>query len=157
MIKMGDGSGLSRRDLLTTAQVATLLSAAQSRPWFATWFAALPIAGDPDPLTGGTLASRMRGTPAAGNLHAKTGTLSGVNALSGHVDDLGGRRLIFSAISNATLANVSDILDSAAVAMAGSGGAGTTSLTRRQPARVTPHVVTRNGADIECSWLPNAC
>ena len=157
VIKMGDGSGLSRRDWLTTGQVAALLSAAQSRPWFATWFTALPIAGDPNPLIGGTLSSRMRGTPAAGNLHGKTGTLSGVNALSGYVNDLGGRRLIFSGIANSALSNVSDILDSAAVAMASSGGATTTALTPQRLAKVTPHVVTRNGEDVECSWVPNAC
>jgi D-alanyl-D-alanine carboxypeptidase/D-alanyl-D-alanine-endopeptidase (penicillin-binding protein 4) len=157
VIKMGDGSGLSRRDWLTTGQIATLLSAAQSRPWFATWFAALPIAGDPNPLIGGTLSSRMRGTPAAENLHGKTGTLSGVNALSGYVNDLGGRRLIFAGISNSALSNVSDILDSAAVAMASSGGAATTALSPQRLAKVTPHVVTRNGEDVECSWVPNAC
>jgi len=157
VIKMGDGSGLSRRDWLTTGQIATLLSAAQSRPWFTTWYTALPIAGDPDPLIGGTLASRMRGPPAAGNLHGKTGTLSGVNALSGYVNDLAGRRLVFSSISNAALSNVADILDSAAVAMASSGGTAKTSLTPQRLAKVTPHVVTRNGEDIECSWLPNAC
>ncbi len=72
---MGDGSGLSRRDWLTPAQVAILLQAAQSRSWFTTWYAALPVAGDPSPLVRGTLARRMRGTPAAGNLRAKTGTL----------------------------------------------------------------------------------
>jgi D-alanyl-D-alanine carboxypeptidase/D-alanyl-D-alanine-endopeptidase (penicillin-binding protein 4) len=157
VIKMGDGSGLSRRDWLTTGQIATLLSAAQSRPWFATWFAALPIAGDPNPLIGGTLSSRMRGTPAAENLHGKTGTLSGVNALSGYVNDLSGRRLIFAGISNSALSNVSDILDSAAVAMASSGGAATTALSPQRLAKVTPHVVTRNGEDVECSWVPNAC
>jgi D-alanyl-D-alanine carboxypeptidase/D-alanyl-D-alanine-endopeptidase (penicillin-binding protein 4) len=157
VIKMGDGSGLSRRDWLTTGQTAALLSAAQARPWFATWFAALPIAGDPNPLIGGTLASRMRGTPAAGNLHGKTGTLSGVNALSGYVDDLSGRRLVFAGIANSALSNVSDILDSAAVAMASSGGAATTALTPQRLAKVTPHVVTRNGEDVECSWVPNGC
>jgi serine-type D-Ala-D-Ala carboxypeptidase/endopeptidase (penicillin-binding protein 4) len=154
VISMGDGSGLSRRDWLTTGQVAALLTAAQSRPWFAAWYAALPIAGDPDPMIGGTLSSRMRNTPAAGNVHAKTGTLSSVNALSGYVSDATGRKLVFSSIANNAQANVSDILDSAAVAMASSGGS---ALAARQAPQVTPHVVTRNGSDVECSWVPNAC
>jgi serine-type D-Ala-D-Ala carboxypeptidase/endopeptidase (penicillin-binding protein 4) len=156
-ITMGDGSGLTRRDWLTTGQIATLLSAAQTRPWFAIWFAALPIAGDPDPLIGGTLSSRMRGTPAAGNVHAKTGTLTGVNALSGYVHDTTGRKLVFSSVANAATSNVSDILDSAAVAMASSGGATGTSLALKRLATVAPHVVTRNGEDVECSWVPDAC
>ena len=156
-ITMGDGSGLSRRDWLTTAQIATLLQAAQSRSWFATWYAALPIAGDPSPLVGGTLASRMRGTPAAGNLHGKTGTLTGVNALSGYVTDRGGRKLLFSSISNAATSNVSDILDTAAVALASSGGPAAASLRTGQLPPVPRHVVTRNGQDVECSWVPQAC
>lgn len=156
-ITMGDGSGLTRRDWLTTAQIATLLHAAQSRPWFGTWYAALPIAGDPNPLIGGTLASRMRGTPAAGNLHGKTGTLSGVNALSGYVADRGGRKLLFSSISNAAQSNVSDLLDTAAVAMASSGGPAAAALRERQLPTVPRHVVTRNGEDVECSWVPDAC
>ncbi|MEU4218236.1 D-alanyl-D-alanine carboxypeptidase/D-alanyl-D-alanine-endopeptidase [Actinoplanes sp. NPDC026623] len=156
-ITMGDGSGLSRRDWLTTAQVATLLQAAQSRPWFATWYAALPIAGDPSPLIGGTLASRMRDTPAAGNLHGKTGTLTGVNALSGYVTDRSGRKLLFSSISNAAQSNVSDILDTAAVAMASSGGPAAASLRTERLPTVPRHVVTRDGEDVECSWVPNAC
>jgi D-alanyl-D-alanine carboxypeptidase/D-alanyl-D-alanine-endopeptidase (penicillin-binding protein 4) len=156
-ITMGDGSGLSRRDWLTGAQLATLLQAARSRPWFATWYAALPIAGDPNPLIGGTLASRMRGTPAAGNLHGKTGTLTGVNALSGYVTDRGGRALLFASVSNAAQSNVSDILDTAAVAIASSGGPEAKSLRAKQLPTVPRHVVTRNGADVECSWVPDAC
>jgi len=157
LITMGDGSGLSRRDWLTTSQITTLLAAAQSRPWFATWYAALPIAGEPAPLVGGTLRSRMVGTPAAKNLHGKTGTLAGVNALSGYVNDLSGRRLVFSSISNSAASNVSDILDTAAVAMASSGGPSASSLTARRLIQAKPHVVTRNGEDVECSWVPNAC
>ena len=157
LITMGDGSGLTRRDWLTTTQIAALLTAVQARPWFATWFAALPIAGNADPMIGGTLRSRMVGTPAANNLHGKTGTLSGVNALSGFVKDAGGRLLVFSSISNAATANVSDILDTAAVALASSGGAQAATLTKRKLPTVTPHVVTRNGSDIECSWVPNGC
>lgn len=155
VIRMGDGSGLSRRNWLTTRQITNLLYAAQSRPWFAAWYAALPIAGNPNRLIGGTLASRMVGTPAALNLHGKTGTLSSVNALSGYVNDTAGRRLVFSAVSNNALVNVSGVLDSAGVALASSGGSGT-GLSARRLAPVTPHIVTRDGADIECSWV-KAC
>ncbi|PRY33157.1 D-alanyl-D-alanine carboxypeptidase/D-alanyl-D-alanine endopeptidase [Pseudosporangium ferrugineum] len=156
-ITMGDGSGLSRRDWLTTAQIATLLQAAQSRPWFATWYAALPIAGNPAPLVGGTLASRMKGTPAENNLHGKTGTLTGVNALSGYVTDRSGRKLLFSSISNAAQSNVADLLDTAAVAIASTGGPQAASRRTAELPTVPRHVVKRNGEDVECSWVPNAC
>jgi serine-type D-Ala-D-Ala carboxypeptidase/endopeptidase (penicillin-binding protein 4) len=158
-ITMGDGSGLSRRDWLTTSQIATLLTAAQARPWFATWYAALPIAGDPDPMIGGTLRSRMVGTPAAENLHGKTGTLTGVNSLSGYVKDKSGRTLVFSSISNSATASVADILDRAAVALASSGASQSATLMQRRlnSTEIKPHVVTRNGEEVECSWVPNAC
>ncbi|MCU7724389.1 D-alanyl-D-alanine carboxypeptidase/D-alanyl-D-alanine-endopeptidase [Actinoplanes sp. KI2] len=158
-ITMGDGSGLSRRDWLTTNQIATLLNAAQHRPWFATWYAALPIAGDPNPMVGGTLRSRMVGTPAAGNLHGKTGTLTGVNALSGYVKDKAGRTLVFSSVSNSAPAGVADILDRAAVALANSGAAQSANLMKKElgTIQVKPHVVTRDGEEVECSWVPNAC
>ena len=61
-------------------------------PWFQQWYDALPIAGNPDRFIGGTLRSRMRDTPAANNLHGKTGSLTGVTALSGYVTDKDGRR-----------------------------------------------------------------
>ncbi|GLW33314.1 D-alanyl-D-alanine carboxypeptidase DacC [Actinoplanes regularis] len=158
-ITMGDGSGLSRRNWLTTGQISALLNAAQTRPWFATWYAALPVAGDPNPLVGGTLRSRMVGTPAAGNLHGKTGTLTGVNALSGYVKDQSGRTLVFSSVSNAAPASVADILDRAAVALASSGAAQSATLMQRKLSsiEVKPHVVTRDGEEVECSWVPNAC
>jgi D-alanyl-D-alanine carboxypeptidase/D-alanyl-D-alanine-endopeptidase (penicillin-binding protein 4) len=158
-ITMGDGSGLSRRDWLTPSQIATLLSAARSRPWFATWYAALPIAGDPNPMIGGTLRNRMIGTPAAENLHGKTGTLSGVNALSGYVNDQSGRTLVFSSVSNSATAGVADILDRAAVALASSGGGQSATVLQRKLTTIPirPHVVTRNGEEVECSWVPDAC
>jgi D-alanyl-D-alanine carboxypeptidase/D-alanyl-D-alanine-endopeptidase (penicillin-binding protein 4) len=157
VISMGDGSGLTRRDWLTTAQVATLLAKAQARPWFATWYAALPIAGDPDPMIGGTLANRMKGTPAAENLHGKTGTMTGVNALSGYVTDESGRKLIFSSVANNALSSVADILDSVGVAIASSGGSSVSPLSLQKIKRPAPKVVTRGGEEVECSWVPNAC
>jgi D-alanyl-D-alanine carboxypeptidase/D-alanyl-D-alanine-endopeptidase (penicillin-binding protein 4) len=158
-ISMGDGSGLSRRDWLTTNQIAALLNGAQSRPWFGSWYAALPIAGDPNPMIGGTLRNRMTGTPAAENLHGKTGTLTGVNALSGYVKDLSGRTLVFSSVANSAPASVADILDRAAVALASSGGGESATVLQHKltTTQIRPHVVTRNGEEVECSWVPNAC
>jgi D-alanyl-D-alanine carboxypeptidase/D-alanyl-D-alanine-endopeptidase (penicillin-binding protein 4) len=56
---------------------------------------ALPIAG-----VDGTLKSRMKGTPAAGNVRAKTGTLRWANSMSGHVTTAAGEHLVFSLMVN---------------------------------------------------------
>ena len=55
----------------------------------------MPIAG-----VDGTLKDRMKGTPAEGNVHAKTGSIAESRALSGYVTSADGERLIFSILSN---------------------------------------------------------
>jgi D-alanyl-D-alanine carboxypeptidase/D-alanyl-D-alanine-endopeptidase (penicillin-binding protein 4) len=55
----------------------------------------LPVAGGD-----GTLATRMKRTPAEGRLRAKTGTLALVNALAGYVTTSRGERLALAALAN---------------------------------------------------------
>jgi D-alanyl-D-alanine carboxypeptidase/D-alanyl-D-alanine-endopeptidase (penicillin-binding protein 4) len=94
-VVMMDGSGLSRRDLITANATVQLL-AYMSRHRFANVFRdALPIAG-----VDGTLAKRMKGTPAQGNARAKTGTIETVATLSGYVTSAAGERLVFSVLLN---------------------------------------------------------
>jgi len=95
-VQLVDGSGLSTSNLIAPDDLTALLVAVQAEPWFAVWYAALPVAGDADHLVGGTLATRMQDTPAAGNVHAKTGTLATTSALSGYVTTAAGERLVFS-------------------------------------------------------------
>jgi serine-type D-Ala-D-Ala carboxypeptidase/endopeptidase (penicillin-binding protein 4) len=90
-----DGSGLSRHDMVTPRAMLGLLRYAQTRPWFENFLASLPVAG-----VDGTLEERMKNTPAAGRVHAKTGSVEHVRALSGFADTAGGRRLAFSFMSN---------------------------------------------------------
>jgi D-alanyl-D-alanine carboxypeptidase/D-alanyl-D-alanine-endopeptidase (penicillin-binding protein 4) len=90
-----DASGLSRHDLVTPRAIVTLLSFAQKQPWFGTYYASLPVAGQD-----GTLEDRMKNTPAAGRIHAKTGSVEHVRTLSGFAETPSGRRLIFSFLSN---------------------------------------------------------
>ena len=94
-LSMADGSGLSRYNLVAPDLLIGLLQHMERSPHFDVWYAALPVAG-----VDGTLAGRLRGTPAANNVHAKTGTLSGVRGLSGYVTTAGGERLLFSTIVN---------------------------------------------------------
>jgi D-alanyl-D-alanine carboxypeptidase/D-alanyl-D-alanine-endopeptidase (penicillin-binding protein 4) len=152
---LSDGSGLSRRDLLTTRQVAALLETAQSKPWFNAWYAALPIGGQPGQLVGGTLTNRFKGTLAANNVHAKTGTMASVNALSGFVKDAGGRRLVFSALSNNATVSVATLLDQVVVTLANSGGA-SSSVSAQTVTPKVARVVNPEGEDVECSWV-QAC
>jgi len=94
-VVQSDGSGLSRRDLVTPRAIAALLKYAQGQPWFAAYYASLPVAGED-----GSLEDRMKNSPAAGRIHAKTGSLEHVRSRSGYADTPGGRRLIFSFLSN---------------------------------------------------------
>ncbi|OLE17100.1 MAG: D-alanyl-D-alanine carboxypeptidase/D-alanyl-D-alanine-endopeptidase [Acidobacteria bacterium 13_1_20CM_4_57_11] len=90
-----DASGLSRHDLVTPRAIVTLLTFAQKQSWFGPYYASLPVAG-----IDGTLEDRMKNTPAAGRIHAKTGSVEHVRTLSGFAETPGGRRLIFSFLSN---------------------------------------------------------
>ena len=86
-----DGSGLSAHDLVTPEATVRFLSYAASQPWFPQWKASLPDAGQD-----GTLSERFPDPPVKGHLSAKTGTLGESRALSGFVDTVTGRTLIFS-------------------------------------------------------------
>ncbi|MFZ0410718.1 MAG: D-alanyl-D-alanine carboxypeptidase/D-alanyl-D-alanine-endopeptidase, partial [Candidatus Acidiferrales bacterium] len=92
---LSDGSGLSHDDLITPRGMVALLRYAAQQPWGPDFVGTLPIAG-----VDGTLESRMKGTPAAGLIQAKTGTLEEVHALSGYATTLGGERLVFAIFGN---------------------------------------------------------
>jgi D-alanyl-D-alanine carboxypeptidase/D-alanyl-D-alanine-endopeptidase (penicillin-binding protein 4) len=99
-IKRGDvlfeeGSGLSRNNLTTPNATIALLQYMNRHQCADAYLQSLPIAG-----VDGTLKNRMKGTPAAGNVRAKTGTLRWANSLSGHVKTAGGERLLFSIMLN---------------------------------------------------------
>jgi len=99
-----DGSGLSRYDYVTPETLVRTLAAIRRDTAFSAFYDALPIAG-----VDGTLERRMRGTPAEGNVHAKTGYVSNARSLSGYVTTADGRTLIFSALCNNWTAPVRDV------------------------------------------------
>ena len=92
---LNDGSGLSRNDMITANATIQLLTFMSKHRYFAAFRDALPIAG-----VDGTLRTRMRGTPAEGNVRAKTGTLSSVASLSGYVTSSAGEHFVFSMMLN---------------------------------------------------------
>jgi serine-type D-Ala-D-Ala carboxypeptidase/endopeptidase (penicillin-binding protein 4) len=94
-VVLGDGSGLSRRDMVTADATVQLLTFMSKHRFAQAFRTALPIAG-----VDGTLRNRFKGTPAQNNLRAKTGSLSSVSSLSGYVTSAAGENLVFSIIVN---------------------------------------------------------
>ncbi|WP_284745067.1 D-alanyl-D-alanine carboxypeptidase/D-alanyl-D-alanine endopeptidase [Amycolatopsis sp. RTGN1] len=105
-VKLSDGSGISGENKIP-AKLLTQLMAAAAAPEgknpntakLRAMLAGLPVAGG-----SGTLADKRFETPASqagrGWVRAKTGTLTGVNALAGLVLDQDGRVLVFAFMSN---------------------------------------------------------
>ena len=93
---MRDGSGLSRYNYVTAQTLVTILTHIDRDDRLREPFErALPIAG-----RDGTLARRMKGTPAEGNARAKTGSFASARALSGYVRTADGEPLVFSILGN---------------------------------------------------------
>jgi D-alanyl-D-alanine carboxypeptidase/D-alanyl-D-alanine-endopeptidase (penicillin-binding protein 4) len=90
-----DGSGMSTYNRLSPRATIALLRWAKTQPWGEAWYASLPIAG-----VDGTLKRRFLGTPLAGNLAAKTGSLNATTALSGRFRARSGRMLTFAFFAN---------------------------------------------------------
>ncbi|MEU3018446.1 MULTISPECIES: D-alanyl-D-alanine carboxypeptidase/D-alanyl-D-alanine-endopeptidase [unclassified Nocardiopsis] len=143
-----DGSGLSRGNLVTANTVVDLLDSVQDADWYPVWHDSLPVAGDSDPFVGGTLANRMGGTAAEGVARAKTGTMSGVSALSGYVEGPDGE-LYFSVVNNghtggAPLGAQDAVVVRLAEYLGNQGGAAT--VAQRGG------TVAVEGGQVECSW-----
>lgn len=90
-----DGSGMSRQNLVSPRAVVKLLRYAAGEPWGPQFLDTLPVAG-----VDGTLANRLKGTPAEGKVRAKTGSLGHVNALSGYAETVRGDRVAFAIMTN---------------------------------------------------------
>ncbi|WP_330273384.1 D-alanyl-D-alanine carboxypeptidase/D-alanyl-D-alanine-endopeptidase [Lentzea sp. NBC_00516] len=156
-VEVFDGSGMSRLDQFSPDDLTSVLVKAKTKPWFAAWQASLPVAG-----VDGTLVNRMKNTPAAGNLKAKTGSLSGVSGLSGYVKTQAGRELVFSVVQNNVLLfnSPKSIEDRIAVRLASDGGTQLVSpqvqsvpQQRKAPAQDRTKVPAKERFDVECSWI----
>jgi len=93
--RLVDGCGLSRRDQVTARALTALLAGVWKLPCGRAFWEALPVAG-----TDGTLRGRMKDSPAAGAIHAKTGTLRGVCGLAGYAFPNGDNPLAFAFLAN---------------------------------------------------------
>lgn len=94
-LQIVDGSGLSRLNLFTPAQLNSLLRFMYRSKYFNEFYESLPIAG-----VDGTIANRMKNTRAMNNVRAKTGYINAVRSLSGYVTTTDGEMLTFVMIAN---------------------------------------------------------
>jgi D-alanyl-D-alanine carboxypeptidase/D-alanyl-D-alanine-endopeptidase (penicillin-binding protein 4) len=94
-VRILDGGGLSALNQVSAGTFVGLLSHMAGSPHAQAFMETLPVAGEVRRFR------RMGGTPAAGNLRAKTGTIDSVSALSGYVTSANGERVAFSIIGNA--------------------------------------------------------
>ena len=99
--RIADGSGLSLYNYVTPELMVRLLRYAYlKRDVMAALYPALPVAG-----ADGTLKKRMKGSAAEGNVHAKTGTLTGISSLAGYCRAANQHLLAFCIINQGIMKN----------------------------------------------------
>ncbi len=94
-IRLNDGCGLSRENLLTPRFQTSLLEFLSKRPYFNLFLNTLAVSG-----TDGTLKNRLAAAQVKGSIYAKTGTLNGVMTLAGYMTTQSGRNLAFTIFAN---------------------------------------------------------
>jgi D-alanyl-D-alanine carboxypeptidase/D-alanyl-D-alanine-endopeptidase (penicillin-binding protein 4) len=92
---LADGAGLSRQNLVSPEAIVQVLQVMAQQPEGTVYRSSLAIAG-----VSGTLLGRFQDSPAKGIVQAKTGTLTGVAALSGYVNPPNYSPLAFSILVN---------------------------------------------------------
>jgi serine-type D-Ala-D-Ala carboxypeptidase/endopeptidase (penicillin-binding protein 4) len=90
-----DGSGLAGYNLITPRALTRILAQARARPWGQEYRAAMATPGSAE----GTLTNRLH--DLRGRVFAKTGSITHVNTLSGYLETVDGRELIFVVLTNA--------------------------------------------------------
>jgi D-alanyl-D-alanine carboxypeptidase/D-alanyl-D-alanine-endopeptidase (penicillin-binding protein 4) len=88
---LSDGSGLSSSNLMSPLGFTRLLRFIRAHPRFTTFAPGLPQSGGT-----GNLKTRFTGTPLAGRVRAKTGSIAGVNTLAGYIERPNGKPLTFA-------------------------------------------------------------
>jgi D-alanyl-D-alanine carboxypeptidase/D-alanyl-D-alanine-endopeptidase (penicillin-binding protein 4) len=94
-VSPADGCGLDRNTKLSPGAIVTLLVHLHSRPDFQAFRESLAVNG-----LDGTMEKRMNSARHIGRVHAKTGYISGVSALSGYAVNSSGKLFAFSIVFN---------------------------------------------------------
>lgn len=114
-----DGSGLSRYDMLSPLALVQTLTAVWNDPVLREpYMAALPHPGRP-----GSFERRFVGTPAAGRVWAKTGSMFNIRTLSGFITTQAGEPLVFSMMANqytTPTSRIDEMMNAAVIWLAGS-------------------------------------
>jgi len=113
-----DGSGLSRYNMLSPLALVQTLTAVWNDPVLRDpYLAALPHPGKP-----GSFERRFVGTPAAGRVWAKTGSMFNIRTLSGFITPQGGEPLVFSMMANqytTPTSRIDEMMNAAVIWLAG--------------------------------------
>lgn len=94
-LRLADGSGLSRHNLVSPAALVETLQVMTTHPQGRAFRESLAIAGQ-----SGTLSNRLRGTVLEGRLQGKTGALTGNVSLAGYLQPPDYEPLVFSLVIN---------------------------------------------------------
>ncbi|VVE47272.1 D-alanyl-D-alanine carboxypeptidase DacC [Pandoraea pneumonica] len=95
-----NGSGLSRRERISAAELSGLLQHAINSPTAQVLVESMPTVG-----VDGTMRNRLTNSPVAGNAHIKTGTLDDVRAVAGYVGTRSGNIYVVVSLVNDAKAN----------------------------------------------------
>ena len=93
--RIRDGSGLSAVGALTADNMTGILSVMVRDSAFSAFYASIPVVGQ-----SGTVRSLAKGTPAAGNIRAKSGSIEGVRAYAGYFTAADGESMSFCLLVN---------------------------------------------------------
>lgn len=103
---MTDGSGLSRSNAISPNSIVKIFQYMYKSNRFTTFYESLSVAG-----VDGTLRNLCKGTKAAGNVHAKSGTMSRVKSYAGYVKTQSGKTIAFCVIANNYSCSTSEVTD----------------------------------------------
>jgi D-alanyl-D-alanine carboxypeptidase/D-alanyl-D-alanine-endopeptidase (penicillin-binding protein 4) len=110
LLTLDDGSGLSSKNRVAARAFTTVLAHVAARPDADQYVESLAV-----PREDGTLKKRFVKMSVADSVHAKTGHIAGVSALSGYIDvpskDGHSRRFVFSILCNKYIGNVNPLQD----------------------------------------------
>ena len=106
-----NGSGLSRVERMSAANIAAMLQAAWRSAVMPEFVASLPVVA-----ADGTMKKRLRGERVAGNAHIKTGLLNDARTMAGYVLDRSGKRHVVVMLINHNNAPQADAAQDALLA-----------------------------------------
>lgn len=122
-----NGSGLSRLERISPAQLAAVLKVAGHSNWFAEYASSMPIVA-----VDGTMSKRLKGTAAEGRARIKTGTLKNTVAVAGYVrDSYDENWIVVAMINNDDVSKGRSVLDELLVWVANGGAEGASKLAHQ--------------------------